>query len=452
MDIFALLVVLIFALALIFIGWSYGDSSNSDQFNIANWQARLLQVTFGAFTVVGAGELLGVTAFAYDLGYWVNALTIGFAVGAVLLIFFGQSARNIASTENLYSLPDYVNFLYGKNASLITTTTSFFALSALLLIQFVVGGIAIATITGTSTLVGIFISTTVVATYVSLGGYKGILATDIVQGIAMMMSLIALIMGAFFFVPISPLTAEISVPIPRLTDEGILAAVVVFFVSGTMAISGGADVWQRLLSAESESSAKKGLTGTAILFILFGILVYLLAVQIMAVNPAEIVNPNDSFIDYIQTDLHPAFKYIALLGLFAALVSTADAELLVIGLMLSKEANRWGYNKTIEPKDTRIGIIIIATILGVLGYLFQNSLVDIFSYLLNLLMITGPIAWLCMMRRGNDLLICLCAIVAWVIFFYLVLTNQILDGFKPLLIPAPFLVALLLKSSKASNG
>ncbi|MCI5043241.1 MAG: hypothetical protein MRY72_00965, partial [Aquisalinus sp.] len=198
----------------------------------------------------------------------------------------------------------------------------------------------------------------------------------------------------------------------------------------------------------------RGLLLTGLLFCLFGLLVLWLAQFIIGTNPASAdgFDSNNAFIDYILNDLHPFFKYLALIGLFAALVSTADAELLVIGLMLSKELNRWEINRNLEPKDTRYGVIIIGLVLGLVGYFLRDYLVDIFYALLNLLMITGPIAWLTLFQRGKSNLLNVAILGSWGVFLYLLSSGNLANGYYPLLIPLPILLCLFISKGEGKSS
>lgn len=448
MNISVFIVLILFGLTLIAIGWIYGDSTSPNAYHNADRRVRWLHIAFGSFTVLGAQELIGFTSIASGLGFYAISLPLGFAVGAVLLGLLGERARKISAQEDLLASPDYLAVIYDKRVSLLGTIINCFALGAVLLIQIVFGAQAISALVGLPLLGSIIFITVIIMIYVLIGGYKAIMATDVIQGIAMLFLVIVLAFFLFYEAPANTtaITFHFSdvFNVPELTSN-ILVTIIVYFTSGLTAILGGADLWQRMLSAESKESFKKGIFGTAVLYIIFGFGIIAVSMAILHYYPD--LKPDNAFTQFLTISAPKYILALSAVGVFAAIISTADTELLVISLMISKELNRWGLNKKIEIKDTMISLSIIAGLSAVLGYFLADQLATLYFSLLNMLLITGPLMLLSLFNLGTKRLLFIATVISMLFFAYLSLTGYIALGAWSLLLLAPYVPCFFVKNN-----
>jgi len=447
-----LLLIILFASGLVILGWAYGDTSSADSFNMGGRSANWIHVAFGAFTVVGAGEYVGVTQYAYEIGGYAFALTAGFAAGALFLAIFAARLRAFAEPLRLDSLPDLVAERHGRLASAATSLISCTALTALLVIQLVVGGAALTALAGFHMWISIILITLVVGLYVWFGGLKAIFFTDIVQGSAMLAFLGILSFAIFLgldtvLLPGDPdASAQKLFPtdlFPPLIENGSFSAgwfALVLFVSGMFAISGGADVWQRLFASRGASTGAKGLASTAVFYLVFGFLLTLVALHISSWLPEA--KPADSFIEYVSS-LPTWLLAVALVGVFAGSISTADAEVLVLSVVISRELERWGLNPVIEVKDSQRATALLSVVALALALMFSDDVGAIFTVLLFLLMISGPVAWMAVIGRGSNASCFLGQLISLAIFGGLWQSDRLLADGWSLLVPLPVLIACL---------
>lgn len=358
MSIMAAGFLLAFAAVLVLLGWVYGDVSDAEQFNMGGRKVGWIRLTFGVFTVVGAGELVGVTAFTKSVGLFSFTLFIGIAIGALILAFGTRAAHKLAGEKKFQSLPDFVAYRYGRISSLLTALVNVSALGALLLIQFAIGGVALAHLLSINPVYTILLLAGVVAAYVWLGGLKAILITDVVQGTAMF-----LFLGFLFLVTIVIVGPQrgpnVGLTVPSLGQVlGEPAAwqfVLVLFVAGVTAVSGGADLWLRVFIGDQgnwEHSVRRGFLFSALFFLVFGLGLSFVSVEIWSQLPAA-TDENLAFEIYLLEHVPITLFALGVVGLFAAVISTADAELHVLSVVISSELNRWRKNPKIEDFDTR---------------------------------------------------------------------------------------------------
>ncbi len=443
-------VLIIFSLVILYLGWAHGDSSTAENFNMAGREAGWIRVAFGAFTVVGAGEYVGVTAYTKDFGLYTFSLFFGISLGAIVIALFGRRAFMDSRRLKFSSLPDFVNHYYGRCASLLTSLISIAGLGALLLIQFSLGGSILAAFLNIHLAIAIFVIALVVIGYVCLGGLKAILFTDVVQGIAMLLFLLSIV-GSLYLTANGTHFAEIerSALFPPLIindDASGLYFCIVLFFSGFAAVSGGADIWQRLFCASNFEYARRGFLLSAVLYLVFGALLLMLAVQILGeVNPQTADETSNAFIQYFTDNISPFWLGAAVIGIFAGIISTADAELLVVSVLVSREMNRYGLNKNVDSYDTKLIAFGLGIVAAFGGYFAVGRLDTVFTILLFLLLITGGVSWVSLLGRGSKKSVTICMLLSIVIFSIELISGHLFKDLWSLLVPTPFFVSLLIE-------
>ena len=216
------------------------------------------------------------------------------------------------------------------------------------------------------------------------------------------------------------------------------------FFAGFFAVFGGADVWQRLYAAKDSNSAKIGFVGSAIGWIIFATLLILLAEHIRLVMPA--INPNDAFFELLNSGLPEWIVAMFALLLFAALLSTADTELLAISVIANRQFGGAGASEAISTKMTKYFIIAFTAIASLLALISSTQLVGIYFFFLYITMVLGPVAFIRILGRGNTKTAMVGLIIGSGTLVTLGLLNQLESGAYPLLIIVPSLFGLIFKA------
>ena len=437
--------LILFSVILIIIGWMFGDSTSERNFTNANRVAKAILIAFGTFTVVGASTFIGVTQFTYIVGAYAIVLGLGAAVGAVALGNCSDRVYSNGIENDFDTLPDAVAYGYGKFSGTLVTLISILGLFALLVIQISVGGIILSSLMGAPLIAAIILMASVVGLYVYFGGLKGIFITDLIQGIAMF-ALFGAIIALMIYngVPMPDGQAMF----PEIFNENwemSLGFIIVLFVSGFLSISGGADIWLRLYSANNQTSAKRGFYISGFMFLFFMACLTVFGMGVLAALPDA--PPGEAFMLYIQTSLPAWIMPVVVIGIFAASISTADVETHVIGTMVNAELKRRNIIKaTDEPQKLRIaryltiGTLAVAALAAVWA---GGALGQIYSMFLNILMISGVAAWAVLLKRGRGLLMVLGILASSAIFIWLVWTDRMFIGMWSLLVPLPLALLTL---------
>ena len=428
-SIFALVM---FSAVLIWVGSLYRDKTDVVDFHLAGRSAGTIKIAAATFTLIGGGELVTLTALSYAYGAWSLLFFGGVVLGFVILAMLAKQARQNASNSGFLSLSDYFYANFGVAGSIAATVLACISLGALLLIQFVVGGMMLESSTGLPQWACIIGMAAVICAYVWLGGLNGVFATDYMQAVTMF-GTIAILVILYAASAGSSESVTVVSSFPPLGDAAVLV------LGGVFAVLGGADVWQRVLAARDDAAARKGLLWNSVGWLLFGILIVVLALQIKARFPNA--DPSDAFMTMLRGGLPNWLAAMATLLIFAAVLSTAEIEIFVISVLINKEITRFRKGKKVSTSGTRLYIIAVTFVGGLFAMFFQQ-LVSIYFLLLYFMMILGPVALARLLGRGAPTLTVL-GIVGGVSVLVALFFLDRMTGAYPLLILCPPLIAFL---------
>lgn len=175
---------IVYSALVLAIAFWYRKHTSGDEYLMGNRKASALLVASALFTLVGGGELVTLTSLSYTYGYAGLSLFIGYALGFFFLGFISSKIRSGNSEQYNLSLPDYAHQHFGFVAGQVVFYISFGAFFSMLLIQFTAGGQVLSSLTSFSYEQSVIITALVCTAYLFIGGFKTVLATDLVQGIA----------------------------------------------------------------------------------------------------------------------------------------------------------------------------------------------------------------------------------------------------------------------------
>ena len=440
MELIAIISLIVFALILIYLSWRFGDVSSENAYSMANGKAKHIFIAFGAFTVIGASTFVGVVQFTYLAGAYVLALGLGAGLGAWLLSNKGEKIYALAKKEEYHSLPDAIAERYGMYAGTLSTIISVVTLGALLIIQIAVGGLIISFLTGISAELGALILTLVVGIYVFTGGLKAVFVTDLLQGVGMFLLFIGSLIAMYILGGATPTELVVNTT-PVELSFGLISLIIIFFFTGFLSITGGADIWLRYFSGKSFEESRKGLRFAGIMFIAFILLLVFFGLHVVMQLPDAV--PGEAFVRYITEVLPQWIIPLAVIGIFAGALSTADAETHVISSMLSKERSRWK-NRTLPSLNFQRYSVIVILLLAYLITIFSGfNPGDMFTAFLNIIMATGAAAWMLIFNKGNKNGMAVGLTLSLIIFIILTTSGLLFQGLWGLLIPLSVVIPCL---------
>jgi sodium/proline symporter len=270
-------------------------------------------------------------------------------VGIVLGVWFNWTIlakrlrRYSIATDDSLTLPEFLEKRFGD------TTGVMRSLAGLIIIFFVVFYISSGLIGGAKLLdtvfgvpygSGIAITLAAVASYTFIGGYLAVAKTDVFQAVLMLAGIIVMPVTLLFisdkvFEGIGAATPGFWNPMTDDTGAGVGLFLFLSAVGWGLGYQGSQRVVQRFMAIQSDDSipgARNLDTVWVLIIFFFALLLGLAAGSALAEGGmlAEVIeDPERLYLVVTETFFHPAIGGVLLTAVIAAVMSTADSQLLL---------------------------------------------------------------------------------------------------------------------------
>lgn len=343
--------------------------------------------------------LLGLPGYAYLAGFESIWLLIGLLIGTYINWKY-IAARLRKFTElagNSITLPDFFENRFNAQSKLLRIVSAIFILIFFLIYTssgFVAGAKLFSTVFEISYLNALLIGGVVIVVYTFLGGFLAVSWTDVIQGTIMFFAIIfvpiyAVYQNGGFQFTLNELFVLNSNYLNMFTDsEGnYLSIIAVLSLLGWgLGYFGQPHILARFMAIKDPSEMPKArkIAMTWVSFCL--VFAVILGMVGYAIFP-DFLQGKDSeriFILMVGELVNPFFAGILLAAILAAIMSTADSQLLVASSSLSEDIYKSIFRKNASQKEliwvSRIFVIIIALIAISIGLDPNSSVLDLVSY------------------------------------------------------------------------
>ena len=332
--------------------------------------------------------LLGVTGMAYARGVGAVWSVVGYIVVELLLFFFyAPRLRRFAGKHDCITVPDFFAARFqdrtGSLRILIGTVILIFMVSYVSS-QFVAGGKAIGASFGLSNTAGIILTTLIVLIYTALGGFLAVSLTDTVQGVVMIIALVVLPAVAISAAGgLGPIVQQLSSFDPTLIDPYAVGAGAIIGGLGIgLGSPGNTHIIVRYMSIDDPEQLRySAVVGTVWNVVMaWGALFIGLAGRYYFPDAAMLPagDPENLYPALAQQHLHPIMFGVVVASIFAAIMSTADSQLLVATSTVIRDV----YEKVIRkgealPQKTlvlysRIVVVVLVVLALAMGMIARQ--------------------------------------------------------------------------------
>lgn len=372
-------------------------STSTDYFlggrNLGPWPAAL---SAGASDMSG-WLLLGLPGYAYLSGFESFWLAGGLLVGTWLnWLICSKRLRTYSIVTNAITLPEFLSRRFQDTSKLIQICSAFFILLFFLFYTssgLVAGGKLFETVFGLDYDIAVIVGTVCVVSYTLFGGFLAVSWTDLVQGLLMS--------AALLFVPISAMDGsfndlaqglrEINPELLTLWQnakgEDLSIIGIISLVAWGLGYFGQPHILARFKATRSNKDLKTArriaVTWTALS--MFGaMLVGLVGLLYTTNNNIQIDDAETIFMLLVNSMFHPVIAGILLAAILAAIMSTADSQLLVSSSALAEDF----YKQLIRPQASseelvlvgRLGVVVLSIIALMLAMHPDSSVLGLVSY------------------------------------------------------------------------
>ncbi|WP_166255633.1 sodium/proline symporter PutP [Marinobacter salicampi] len=328
--------------------------------------------------------LLGLPGYAYAAGYEAIWIAVGLLAGTWLnWLFVARRLRtySFAAGDSL-TMPSYFENRFHDTSRILRVVSAFFILLFFLFYTssgLVAGGKLFETVFGLDYEIAVIVGTVAVVSYTFFGGFLAVAWTDVIQGLLMF--------AALLLVPIMALNADggwsatqaaMEAKNPEFLNAftgadgealGILA--ILSLLGWGLGYFGQPHILARFQAIRSEDDVPTA-RRIAVIWSAFGLFGALL-VGFAAIGyfDTALDDGEKAFILLVDALFHPIISGILLAAILAAIMSTADSQLLVSSSALAEDFYKALFRKAASQTElvwvgrfAVVGIAIIATALA----------------------------------------------------------------------------------------
>ncbi|MDY7223237.1 sodium/proline symporter [Halalkalibacterium halodurans] len=303
--------------------------------NLNKWTVALSAVSSGR----SAWLVLGVTGTAYATGLDAVWAVAGYIAVEVFLFFYvARRFRAYSEQTGSITIPDILETRFNDKTHILRGVSAFitmFFMIAYVASQLVAGGGAFATSMGVSSSTGMWVTAVILLAYTMLGGFHAVSKTDVVQAGFMFVSLVILpvvaIIGLGGFDPL--------LQVMHTEGGGFTSPFAFGFgaVIGLLGIGfgspGNPHILVRYMSLKNVKEMRQAALISSVWNVLMGWGAVMIGLAGRAYFPDISLLPNGDqeqvFLTLGSEILHPLFFGFLLVAVLAAIMSSADSQLLV---------------------------------------------------------------------------------------------------------------------------
>ncbi|EHU4847212.1 sodium/proline symporter PutP [Vibrio vulnificus] len=373
-------------------------SSSSDYFlggrSLGPWPAAL---SAGASDMSG-WLLLGLPGYAYAAGIESFWLAGGLLVGTwANWLVSAKRLRTYSIQTDALTLPEFLSRRFDDKSKLIQTISAFFILLFFLFYTssgLVAGGKLFETVFGLDYSTAVIIGTLCVVSYTLFGGFLAVSWTDLVQGLLMAAALmivpIAVMEGGFgqLATDMHNINPELLTLWNDAKGEPLSAIAIISLVAWGLGYFGQPHILARFKASRTNrelGTARRIAVGWTALSMAGAILVGLVGLVWVNSHPGtELGDGEKIFMLLVNSVFHPVIAGILLAAILAAVMSTADSQLLVSSSALAEDFYKQVIKQDASSQEIvmvgRIGVVAISIIALILAMTPDSSVLGLVSY------------------------------------------------------------------------
>jgi len=350
-------IVVAYFLVLLAIGWwSRKASMDVEGYYVAGKKLPSWVIAFSSNTTgESAWLLLGLTGMAYLVGIHALWVVLGEVVGVALAwVWVAKPFKEYTDRYNSITIPDYLEdrFLDRTNklrlisAFIILSMTAFYVAA-----QLTASGKAFESFLGLNYETGVVLGAVIILYYTTVGGFKAVAYADLLNGLLMVLCLLALpVAGIIAAGGWTTMWETLAIQDPDLlkTFSGMewsyagFAAVLSFLGIG-LAFLGSPQLLTRFISAKDQKSITDGSVIAVVCIIIFGLGAVFAGIAGRALFPG--LEDPETIYPVMSSELFPAiFTGVFLVIVLAAMMSTVDSLLILASSAVIRDVVQKIYN------------------------------------------------------------------------------------------------------------
>ncbi len=369
------IILLVYLAVMFLIAWYFSRKEKLEAYFLNKRKTSLLMMTCSnVATLIGAGATVAIVSEVYNSGISYGiALSASIIVGGLTLAIIAKHIRAYGKEHNIYTLVDFFHKRFDMKNKLLVGILQMF----LLVVWIAVQAVAIASLA--SVLVGInyhlalILAAGITILYTTIGGLKIDIITDFIQFWVIMIVFIIM----FFFANSSiGGMSNLLASVPKGHLDIFNFAGISWFL-GAMLLSGfiymGNTIhWQRILSAESQKTARNSFLWSIPIIFIFGLLVVFLGLATAVLLPGI---SQDTAIFSLMDNILPTYLIgIGFAAILAVIMSSVDSLLVGGSTIIYRAVFK---KEQFDNKREMFYARLITALFGICGFVLALIVPDI---------------------------------------------------------------------------
>jgi SSS family solute:Na+ symporter len=332
---------------------------------------------------VGGAAVVGGTTKVFEFGISGGWYTTSMMIGCLLFgFFFAVRVKRKGNEHNLLTYPDFIETRYDSRTRIVATITTIIAYIGYSAGQLAAAGAVLSTLLGWDYSSSLMLASAIIVIYTATGGFLAVTYTDWVQvtlllvGVVIVGIPIAIANGGTW----EAFTTQL--PIGHFNPIGWgLPTMLALGISIPLSFFVAMDGYTRMFAAKNEVIAKRGTYLAALILLPLVVGSTWLGLTAAVLYPG--VDSGGDILSRLIIDIFPVgLKGLLLVGLLAALMSTADICILTAAANGSRDIYQRYMNPDVAPRLLFRISMVLAGIVGVASGLMAWQMQDVVEILL----------------------------------------------------------------------
>ena len=379
-----------FAVLVVIAWWANRDSRSVAGFYVADKKLPSWVIAFSSNTTgESAWLLLGLTGMGYLVGFHALWIVLGEVLGVALAwSYVARPFKEYTDRYDAITVPDYLSdrFLDRTHTlRLVSAVIIFTMVSAYTAAQLTASGKAFSSFLGVSYASGVWIGAVVILLYTSVGGFKAVAYSDLLQGVLMFICLLVLpiagIKAAGGWGEVMSGIGEVEAGLLRpmggygLSTPGLINAL--GFAGIGLAFLGAPQLLTRFMSAKDGDQIAEAGVIAVVCIIVFDVGAVLTGVAGRFLFPG--LEDPETILPTMAGELFPpVIAGVVLVVVLAAIMSTVDSLLILASSAVVRDV----VQKVLNPdwSDRRLsafgkGVTVVIGVLGLVTALTEARMI-----------------------------------------------------------------------------
>ena len=362
--------------------WSRRETKSLSGFFLAGKKLPYWAVAFSTNATGESGWLLlGLTGMGYAVGaqaYWVM---VGEVVGIALSwTLISRKLKRLSDASDSITLPDVLAAHFNDTKHILRSIAVVIILSmvcAYVTAQMVASGKALSSFVGMDYSTAVVVGAIIIIAYTFVGGYKAVAYTDVLQGVLMLLGLlavpaVAIYAGGGWASVASNLAAQDPnlLSMWSILDGGIPGWIALFsFLAIGLPFLGVPQLMIRFMSARDEGELKKARIMSVVVILLFDLGAVTAGMAGRALFPG--LDDAETIFPVLSSQLFPPLLTgVLMVVVLSAIMSTVDSLLLLASSAVVRDAMQKIFGSTKSDQVLARYGKFVTIVIGAIGIAF----------------------------------------------------------------------------------